>query len=369
MEKIPFTKSLLLLIALSLVSCAARIGIDWKDLQEPYAKNVILFIGDGMGFEHIKAAGMFENGKSETLSFEFLPHQAGVKSLSVNREITDSASAGTAMATGVKVYNGVISMSLPGNGSSLKTILEYCKEIDRSTGLVTTTFITHATPAAFGAHEPTRHNYLNIASDYLTETRPNILFGGAKYISHASAEKAGYVVIKNQLSLSELDTENVSHVSGQFGFDHMPYETDGLGTLPHLTEMTKAALDILDNDPDGFFLMVEGGRIDHASHNNDIQRAIYETVEFSHAVQSAIDWATGRDDTLIIVTADHETGGLTVLNNNGQGNIPDVRWSTTDHTDETVPVFAWGVNSHLIRGLIDNTDIFLIINPFSVFAP
>ena len=106
---------------------------------------------------------------------------------------------------------------------------------------------------------------------------------------------------------------------------------------------------MLDDDPDGFFLMVEGGRIDHACHANDLIRSIYETIEFSNSVQTVIDWAAGRNDTLILVTADHETGGLTVLTNNGAGVLPTVTWSGTGgHTAAKVPVYAWGVNAEMV---------------------
>lgn len=208
------------------------------------------------------------------------------------------------------------------------------------------------------------HN--EIVTDYLYQTRPNVLYGGAKWISVSSATTAGYTVVTDRASMQALDTETVTMVSGQFGSTHLPYEWDystgtdtGYDTLPHLSEMTASALAILDNDSDGFFLMVEGGRIDHAGHApNNIERNVYETVEFSNAVQVAIDWGQGRSDTLIIVTADHETGGLTVLQNNGQGNFPSVDWGSTGHTAANVPVYAWGVNAGLVSGVMDNTDLF-----------
>jgi hypothetical protein len=121
--------------------------------------------------------------------------------------------------------------------------------------------------------------------------------------------------------------------------------------------MTATALNILDNDPDGFFLMVEGGRIDDACHSNDLTRTIPEVNEFADAVQAAIDWAAGRNDTLIIVAADHETGGLTVTANNGAGALPGVTWDGTGHTATNVPVYAWGVNADLIDGVMDNTNM------------
>ncbi|UCG56077.1 MAG: alkaline phosphatase [Phycisphaerales bacterium] len=330
--------------------------------------NVVLFIGDGMGPEQVRAAGMYANGAEGTLSFETFPNRAELTTYSASSSITDSAAAATAMATGVKVNNGVISRAYPGDGSELQTLLEYSKAQGKSTGLVTTTFMTHATPAAFGAHESSRANYSEIADDYLTQTRPNILFGGSSYMSAAAA--AGYAVVADSASMVALDTEVETMVSGQFSSGNMTYEYDRTAgtTEPHLSEMTETALKILDNDADGFFLMVEGGRIDHASHNNDIVRTVQETVEFGNAVQAAIDWVTdtASTDTLILVTADHETGGLTVQANNGKGAYPDVSWSTTGHTGVNVPIYAWGSNGELILGVMDNTDVFWAL--FSVFA-
>jgi alkaline phosphatase len=167
-----------------------------------------------------------------------------------------------------------------------------------------------------------------------------------------------------------LNTETITMTSGQFGDTHLPYEHDGPGSLPHLSEMTEVALDILEGDPDGFFLMVEGGLIDRAGHLNDLQRNIAETIEFASAVDKAIQWSQGCTDTLILVTADHETGGLTVLQNNGQGELPAVSWSTTYHTGVNVPLYAWGVNAELVSGVLDNTDLFdIMILHRRVFLP
>ncbi|TFG48894.1 MAG: hypothetical protein E4H40_03905, partial [Candidatus Brocadiia bacterium] len=139
---------------------------------------------------------------------------------------------------------------------------------------------------------------------------------------------------------------------------HMPYEYDGAEDLPHLSEMTTAALRVIEKDPDGYFIMIEGGRIDHAGHKNDLQRNVLETIEFSRAVQAAFDMVKDRGDTLIIVTADHETGGLKVIKNNGKGKLPDVKWSTKDHTASEVPLYAWGVSAEMALQIKDNTQIF-----------
>ncbi len=319
--------------------------------------NVILCIGDGMGFEHVRAAAIYANGEEGTLCFESFPYRTTMTTHSANAAITDSAASGTAIATGQKVNNKVLNMRIPGDGSELQTLLEYFQQKGKAVGLVTTTPITHATPAAFAAHEPSRYNYAHIAEDYLAQTRPNVLFGaGAHGMTAQAAEEAGYIVVNNLIELRQLNTEQVSMVSGQFGED-IPYETKWDANFPHLSQMTETALAILDNDPDGFFLMLEGGKIDWAGHENNLANVVGETVEFEKAVQIILNWAEQRDDTLIIVTADHETGGLKVLKNNGKGILPKVSWSSKDHTATKVPVYSWGKRAGLFTGPMDNTDI------------
>jgi alkaline phosphatase len=329
-------------------------------------KNVILFIGDGMGPEQIRAAGMYQNGAAGTLVMESFPYSSTMTTHSADSAVTDSAAAATAMATGFKVNNYVISQAIPGEGHDLETVAElfhrYCKRV----GLATTTYATHATPAGFGAHEPNRNNLVQIAGDYLAQSRPNILFGGgANGLTPTAVIAAGYTVITDRVGLQSLDPFTVERVSGQFGVTHLPYEyqyytgiVHGYDTLPHLSEMVSATLPLLANDPEGFFLMVEGGRIDHAGHVNLIRENVFETLEFDRAVAVAYAWVISRTDTLIIVTADHETGGLMVTGNNGAGQFPTVTWMTTTHTATPVPVYAWGVNAELTPFVHDNTDIY-----------
>ncbi len=321
-------------------------------------RNFILFIGDGMGVEHLKAASLYKSGKTDALFIKDLPFSALMTTSASGGALADSASSATAMATGVKVGRGVLSMKIPGDRRKLTTVLEYFRAEGRSAGLVTTTYITHATPAAFGAHEPGRRNHLGVLFDYIFSSRPEVLFGGAKYVNGLIAKLAGYRVVYDRTGLSHLDTESVRRVWGQFYRGNMPYVNERPESVPGLAEMTEAALKILDNDPDGFFLMVEGGRIDHAAHDNDIERVIGEVIEFSEAVERAVRWASGRKDTLIVVTADHETGGLRVLGSRGKGTLPEVSWSEDYHTDAPVPVYAVGPGAQSVSGLMDNTDIF-----------
>ena len=308
-----------------------------------------------MGPEQIKAARYYAG---TDLFFESAPWQSEATTFSSDSTTTDSAAAATAIATGEKVDNGFISTESRGTSAELETILEYFKAKDKRVGLVTTAYMTHATPAAFGAHETSRNNISEIAFDYLNQTLPNILFGGGgNGMTIESALAAGYTVVTDSEGLFALDTDNEVFVSGQFGNTHLPYEYDGLGPLPHLSDMATVALDVLDNDPDGFFLMIEGGRIDHACHVNDLSRCIFEILEFSVTVETVFNWIQGRDDTLLIVTADHETGGLTDIADNGPGIIPEATWGSFNHTSTMVPVYAYGLNAELAAAISDNTEI------------
>lgn len=330
--------------------------------ERPFiARNVIVLVGDGMGFEHIRAGGMYLNGTENTLVFEDFPYHAVMTTHSMTTENpTDSAAAATAMATGEKVINYVVSQDIPGDSHDMDTLLEYARDQGLSTGLVTTCFISDATPAAFGAHTGNRKNYDEIVDDYLSGSRPNVLFGGggSDYgVSIMEFVGAGYTVVLDAIGLSALDTENKMYVSGQFGSGYMPYEAEGLGTLPHLSDMAATALQILDNDPDGFFAIIEGGRIDVASHGNKAAEMVGEVAEFDKTVRVVLEYAKAHPDTLVVVLADHETGGLKVLKNRGKGSVPDVEWSTKYHTGVDVGVWAYGPGIESFPETLDNTLI------------
>jgi alkaline phosphatase len=338
---------------------APRVSSTAQEVAVP--KNVILMIGDGMGFLHVDAASMYSNGQTGMFLFESFPYQAEMITPSAVADWTDSAASATAMATGVKVADDVLSVAIPGDGADIPTIVEMKNAQGLHTGLVTNADATTATTSAFVAHANSREDYQEIADDILTTGRPNVqLSGGAEEeLPRRVVEAAGYTVVEDRDTLLSLDTENVDMVFGLFDDYSMPYEIEGLdSTQPHLSEMTATALNILDNNPNGFFLLVEDEHIDSASHDGEIDAAILEVIEFNNAVRVVYEWAQGRDDTLIIVTADHETGDLHILQNNGQGNIPSVEWWTQDHSTQHVPVYAWGVNAHQVTGVLDNTDIY-----------
>lgn len=318
-------------------------------------RNVILLIGDGMGLGQIEAARCVAG---QPLFFETFPFRSLITTVSSGGWVTDSAAAGTALATGQKVSNGVVSMSIPGDERDLETLLEVFQGWGKATGLVTTSYLTDATPAAFGAHAGCRYNSEWIAGQYLSRTRPDVLMGGgAAGLSQAAAESAGYDVVTDRVSLEAARTGTVERLCGLFGTGYLPFEADGLGVMPSLPEMAACALSVLSSDPDGFFLMVEGGLIDIACHGNDLPRCVAETLAFDRTVQVCADWARGRDDTLILVTADHETGGLSVLRDAGAGVLPEVAWSTGGHTDSPVALFGWGANAEWVVGAADNTHV------------
>ena len=330
--------------------------------------NLILFIGDGMGIAHQNAASMYKTGSSGQLLWqtsEFTSRTLMTNSLSGT---TDSAAAGTAMATGVKVLNGVVSTVSNVDATPLRTIAEYAHENGKSTGLVTTENITGATPAVFHAHRTSRTLTAGIASDYYAY-KPDVIFGkGGSGISVSGAEAVGYVVAETKGEMLSL-TSSDGIVSGQFS----PSLTDTFvrdgypATTPRLTSLTEKAIELLSENENGFFLMAEGALIDHASDTpgQDINYVIDEVLDFEMAVQAAYDWASQRNDTMIIVTSDHETGGLTIVTNNGQGVAPTVTWSTGGHTSTNVAVYAWGPQSDDLSSFVaspgpnmHHTDVF-----------
>jgi alkaline phosphatase len=336
---------------------------------ETSPKNIILMIGDGMGFEQVAAAGMYQYGEPGTLFMETLPYQGEVTTLNAYGEITDSAAAVTAMATGIKVYNGVINRQFPGDHSELETATEIFQDRCKLVGLVTTDGVTEATPAGFAAHAYSRDVRRVVAEEMLSQTRPNLILGGfgAGMLPEMVAD-AGYTLVRTRNELAAIDHPDNLYLIGQFAWDTLEYEYDyssgrttAYDQVPHLSEMTATALDLLDDDPNGFLLIIEAAGIDHSGHDNLLERNVFETLEFDKTVQVVLEWAKKNKDTLVIVTADHETGGLRVTQNNGQGQFPSATWETDGHSDVNIPIYAWGQNADTLQSEIDNTDIFHIL--------
>jgi alkaline phosphatase len=221
-----------------------------------------------------------------------------------------------------------------------------------------------ATPAAFAAHAKNRKMYEEVYDDYFSRTRPNLIFGGAWRMPEGTPQKAGYTIVKDREQLRQLDGRKTQRVLAPFCPANFPYEWEYAQRIdsrydhvPHLSEMVAAALEFLAHEKKGFFLLVEGGRIDHSSHNNHLPNVVMETLEFDCAVKKVMRWAAGRNDTLVFITADHECGGLKVVKHLGLGRFPEVTWASGGHTKAPVPVFAWGVGAREFAGKIDNTDV------------
>ena len=329
-------------------------------------KNVILFIGDGMGTEQIRASGLFHNGKAGTMGFESLPIKRMMTTHSLGGGITDSAASATAMATGRKVYNGSVGMH---DGQPLRNLVEICRDAGKSTGLITTVSVSNATPAGFGAHVENRRDTMEIIRNLLNDTRPNILMGAALSIEPEWAEYAGYRVVTDKASLGNVSWKTGNeYLSGQFRFGYsLAYEYQNVDDEPRLSDMTRRSLELLSTNPMGFFLLVEGAKIDWAGHNGSLKGVVSEVLGLDRAVSEAIDWARERRDTLIIVTADHETGDLEVGESRGKGELPEHIWMAPEespgslaHSLQEVPVYMLGGGDDL-PAVIDNTDIFHII--------
>jgi alkaline phosphatase len=277
-------------------------------------KNVILFIGDGMGPNEVKLGKLMADGPLWT---DAVPWTTGSLATASLDGVTDSAAAGTALATGVETHNGQLSTAP--NGRPVETVLERAESNGKATGLVTTDAETGATPAAFAAHVMSRDWKLAITRQYVKQGIEVLLSSSWKY-TYLLDGRSGVTYIDNSTDLAPYLAGETPWPTSLYGFPGegnrpLAYnldreETGAVGVQPTLTDFTTAALNVLGQDPNGFFLMVEGGQIDWCGHQRDAACDAAEVEEFARAVQVGLDYASGRDDTLVLVTADHETGGL-----------------------------------------------------------
>ncbi len=342
------------IILLLLVSCSSPALKPEEKSIEP--KNIILVIGDGMGFAHLKAA----ISKSEKpLAMESAEFSGICKTGSLTHKITDSAAAGTAIATGKKTKNGIIGQDTLGN--PFETILEIAEKHGLTTGLVSTSSITHATPASFIAHEESRNSYEAIAADFLDVDIDVFIGGGLDNFKNredgrdltADLREKGYTVATN---LDELNSANTGKLAGLIAEGHMPPASEGRNDI--LVKSTAKAIDILSKNEKGFFLMVEASQIDWGGHANNIDYVLGETMDMDETVAKILDFAKSNGETLVVVTSDHETGGLTLPASEDDYNALEYHFSTGDHSAAMVPVLSWGPGAEHFSGIMDNTDFF-----------
>ena len=338
--------------------------LEWVDyaeynLEEDVpAKNVILMIGDGMGKEIIKGS---EVVKGDKLVMSGMKYSTTVTTYSQsvtdgNAEYTDSAAAATAISTGVKTLNGYI--GLDSKEEKLETICEYAQSLNMETGLVARQVVSHATPAGMVAHNSSRSNYQQILREMIN-ANVNVMFGGgSQYYQSPKVQKAvvenGYKYISSEDELNTLSKED-DKVLGMFAYDNI----GSAEKTPSLMNMTSKALDMLDNDK-GFFLMVEGSNIDSYEHNQNMEQVLGQMQGFDQTVDYVLRWAQEHLGTLVIVTADHETGGVTLPENPKPEDINDSCFTSDGkHTNADVWLFASGAQSKQLcdNDVIDNTDI------------
>jgi alkaline phosphatase len=409
-----FKKSLILFLFICLLTVTSFAAVNAADAST--AKNIIFMIPDGMSMDIVTAARILKNGPDgEPLALEKLNNVGYIRTYSANSIVTDSAAASSAMATGEKHNNREVSAhSVNGELMDIekksKTILEIAEDLNKSTGLVATSQISHATPATFGAHVPVRYAGAEIARQYIEETEVDVVLGGGVYGTSDEynaqqfeksynnlqsneavanlARENGYLTVNNESEMRLAQNKESDRIFGMFtaydeGKTPELFRLNKFGLKdsegnafpkypegePTLAEMTETALKTLENDSDGFFLMVEGSQIDWGGHDNDLNYELAEMLGFDKAVETVLNWLEQsplrKSETLVIIAPDHDTGGLRIAGPYGslssQSEKIESGWTSEDHTGGDVPTWSQGPGSELIAQPLDNTDIFKIM--------
>lgn len=351
-------------------------------------KNIIFVVPDGMGLANVTAARIYKYGISkERLSFEKLERIGYQSTFAGNSVVTDSAAGASAWACGQKFNNGEISFHGE-TGESPPTILELAKAKGKSTGLVATSTITHATPAAFGAHVNSRSCENEIARQYIFKTGVDVILGGGKMRFNSAnndrcgaggdfisaAQTKGYTLVYTKEGM--LKVQNTKKLLGLFSEGPLAPGPKRAGddTIktrePTLAEMTGTALKILEKNDKGFFLLVEASQVDWANHAHNLEYQIAEILALDQAVIVVLDWVNAKpkriSETLIIIVPDHETGGFAINGPLGStitepGQLINPGWTTKSHTAVDTMIRSQGPYSQYLGQAIDNTDIFYIM--------
>lgn len=332
------------LLALGLPSCATQsythpgdYGVcdaaELKPSAQRQARNVILMIGDGMGAEHVWAAWLANEGKLNITTF---PVTGFAITTSASHTITDSAAGGTAIACGCKAVNG--QLGLDPQGKAHDSLAVQMRRAGKATGIVVTKSVTDATPAAFYAHVKSRKDTPAIAEALVNAGFDVVAGGGSGDFTGEQKES-----LEKSAKLLELAAVNECEPAGKRG-DWLP-------------ETVERALDVLEKDEDGFFLMVEGSKIDMSAHVNDFPETVREVLDFDRAVGVVLEWMKKNPDTLLVVTADHQTGGLSLLGGDKKTGRAEGKFTTLGHSGVAVPVYATGVGADSFTGIMDNTGL------------
>jgi len=355
-----------LILLVTSFSCKPQIT---NEEVPPKAKNVILLIGDGTGLSQISSAFYFKKTSPNYARFKSI---GLIKTSSSREEVTDSAAGATAFASGIKTYNGAVGVA--DDSTEVKTLVEIVSPLHIKTGLISTSSIQHATPASFYAHVINRGLYEDIAADMVVSDIDFFAGGGTQFFNR---RKDGKNLLEDlETKGFELDTTALGTFSSIKQYPKMGYllaenamDPVAKGRGDFLPKATELGIQFLNKDTDNpnFFLMVEGSQIDWGGHDNNAAYLISELIDFDDAIGKALDFAEKDGNTLVIVTADHETGGFTLastLKTAEDGttysdyNEITGTFSTNGHSATLIPVFAYGPGSEAFSGIYENTEIF-----------
>lgn len=341
---------------LLILSCISKPQQEDK-LENP--KNIILLIGDGMGISQV-TAGLYSN--QNKLELEKFKHIGFHKSYAFDDLIPDSGAAATALSIGKKTYNGAI--GIDADTIAHKTVLELAEEKGLATGLIATSTITHATPAAFISHQRSRSMYEEIAADFLNTEIDFFVGGGIDHFTsrkdkrnlYDELRKKAYTVLDS--TMTTLDSVNLDP-NKNFAYltaKGSPIKfSEGRNYLETATNMGLEFLDARSDE--GFFLMIEASQIDWGGHAKNAQYIIDEFLEFDRVIGNVYDFARLDGETLVIVTADHETGGMSINYGSSLDSL-NCNFSSGGHTGDLLPVFAFGPGAEEFMGIYENTAIF-----------
>ena len=357
------------LFLLIIVALFAFNGAEAKSPKTQKVNNIIYMIGDGMGLGHVSMLQM--EGKYKPTAFDRAQNVALIKTYSLNNRVTDSGAAGTALATGYKTNNSMISQ-LP-DGTELESITTKAQKNNFATGIVVSCYVQHATPATFFANEKSRGNLDQICGDFTTRDYDVVFGGGMKYFEehfskqnkdcNKELEALGYTLYTDLNTLGSIPAEG--KVLGLFASGDLPSAKSGKRG-EYLANATQKALDILTNNTKknkkkGFVLMVEGSKIDGESHSRSPEGILAETRDFANAINVAMDYADTHPGTLVVVVSDHETGGLSIPSNKTDFTLPEsgigYAFGTSSHTATMVPVYLYGTGANLIEGVMENSEL------------
>ena len=320
-----------------------------EDYLDSNIKNVIYLIGDGMGFNHLEKA---KNERNIELTMDSFDYQGESMTRSFSNAVTDSAAGGTALATGVRTLNGAIGvypMDVTGTFTHPKNLTELCLENGKMTGVITTDETSGATPASFSAHSSDRGNTEDITEDQLASDI-DLIWGTQNGVAtKEDAEANGFTYVTTTAEMLAL--KEGSRSFAQFTNDLWTLAPSDINT-PNLEMMTKKAIDILDDTEEGFFLMIEGAHIDKHSHSNEDAKMTEALQEFDETIEYVLEYAKADGETLVIITADHETGAI-VANSDGTYSF-----TSGSHSAANVPILVYGSEVLIQNGeVVNNYEI------------